>query len=717
MASTPQPGAGRLIPGEEEARRRIARELHDDHCQRLTALAFELKAARRGVAEDDPRRAGLDAVSASLAELGEDLRRLSHDLHPSALERRGLAEALRDHCGEVERRHGLPVRLNLIGAEDPSRPLPPDTALSLYRIVQEALANTVRHAGAQAAHVTLRVAAREAHLVVSDDGAGFDPGEVRRTGGLGLASFEERAGLLDGRCRIASAPGAGTEIEVTLPLPAAEGMLAQLGELARRHRGLVASAALVILTLAAGLVTTQIQARRARLEAARADAAARFLEELFKASDPRQARGHLPDARELLGRGTERLGHELRDQPLLRARLLDTLGGIHSSLGLYDEARPLLQEALRIRERLHGSGAVEVAETLVRLGSLAHLSGKSDAVPLFQRALAIRETRLGPEHPEVAAVLNDLGTAFAAAGRFGDAEATLRRTLALQQRLWGDRDLRVAKTLHNLSGIAFYGGRLEEAEQLLQRALAIREAALPADDLELAGSREALALLLRKRGRPAEAAALLERLAATAEKVYGSEHPDYARTLLNLGLARSEIGQDQAARQDLERALAIYERTLEPSQPRLVRTIAALADHHFENGRYAEAEPLYRRVLKLREGGAVYEEWDKVLANWAHLLSATGREKEAAQAGARGATRWTSPGNGRIWPCSSPNACPGRKAGARGSRATAGSTSPMSAESPTTSTAPTKRSPEPGSSGRPEATPTPTCSRNGCHSL
>src|SRR6185295_4567003 len=106
---------------------------------------------------------------------------------------------------------------------------------------------------------------------VTDDGAGFDPGAARRAGGLGLASIEERARLLGGDCRIESAPGAGTGIEVTVPLPA-DGALAQLRELARRHRGLAAAAALVILALAAGLAATALQARRARQEAARADA-------------------------------------------------------------------------------------------------------------------------------------------------------------------------------------------------------------------------------------------------------------------------------------------------------------------------------------------------------------------------------------------------------------------------------------------------------------
>ena len=210
--------AGSLVAAGEEARRQIARELHDDVGQRLAALALELRVVRKQFAHGDSRSTELATVGGSLAELAEDLHRLSHDLHPAALERRGLAEALRDRCGEVERRSGLPVRLSLRDAEGP---FPPDIALGLYRIVQEALTNAARHAGARTAHLTLTVAAGTAHLVVADDGAGFDPDAARRGRGLGLASIEERARLLGGECRIASALGAGTEIEVRVPMQTA----------------------------------------------------------------------------------------------------------------------------------------------------------------------------------------------------------------------------------------------------------------------------------------------------------------------------------------------------------------------------------------------------------------------------------------------------------------------------------------------------------------
>jgi tetratricopeptide (TPR) repeat protein len=123
---------------------------------------------------------------------------------------------------------------------------------------------------------------------------------------------------------------------------------------------------------------------------------------------------------------------------------------------------------------------------------------------------------------------------------------------------------------------------------------------------------------------------LLERLAATMEKVYGPEHPKLARALLNLGLSRANLGEVAAARKLLERALAIDERSLAPDHPQLVRALATLADFDCEHHRYAEAEPLYRRLLKLKREGAPYNQWDQTLANWVRLLRATGRGAEAA---------------------------------------------------------------------------------------
>lgn len=242
----------RRIAAGEEARCRLARELHDDHCQRVAALALELRVVRNRLAEGDPRRAQLEAAGQQLAELGEDLRRLSHDLHPAILEHRGLIEALRDLCAELARRHGLHVATDL---SEVVHPIPREIALGLYRIAQEALANTARHAGAQTAHLALRSRRGTVRLSLADDGAGFPLETAREIGGLGLASMQERARALGGRCRIVSSPGAGTAIEVSVPRR-------PLGRWLRRRWGWV-TAVLILLALAGCLIATMVQARRA----------------------------------------------------------------------------------------------------------------------------------------------------------------------------------------------------------------------------------------------------------------------------------------------------------------------------------------------------------------------------------------------------------------------------------------------------------------------
>ncbi|HET9211742.1 MAG TPA: serine/threonine-protein kinase [Thermoanaerobaculia bacterium] len=429
-----------------------------------------------------------------------------------------------------------------------------------------------------------------------------------------------------------------------------------------RRRWRLLAAALVGLLLLGGIKYTldlrrerqlALEARNAaEQEAARAGAVAQFLEEIFKASDPRQARGTLPDARELLRRGTERLGRDLQDQPLLRAQLLDTLGGIHTELGLYDEARPLLEEARAIRERLRGRDHLEVAQTLSRFARMARLSGQQDPVPLLRRALSIRLARLGPESPEVADNFNSLGLALAAQGRSGEAELFLRRCLSLQERLWGERDPRVAQVLHNLSGLAWQSDRIDEALRLQRRALAIREASLPEDDPELTASREALALFLFDQRGPSdtEAMRLLEKVLTSHEKVYGPDHPELAQTLFNLGLSWSDLGDDRHARPYLERSLAIYERTLEPDHPLLLKAISAVADQHRQHGRAAAARSLDQRVLDITGSGlAADPENLPLLGARVRALLGLGRIDEArplvASLRARG---WTDSGFARL---------------------------------------------------------------------
>ena len=188
---------GRLLEAQEVERRRIARELHDDLNQSLALLSVEMdllgQVPPASAAEIADR---MQELSARVKELSSSVHDLSHQLHPSKLEQLGLVAAVRGLCQELAQPHGLEVKFTHHPVPDV---IPPDAALCLYRIAQEALRNVVKHSGSRHASVELSGTADVIRLRVTDDGVGFDPGSAAGNGGLGLVSMRER--LLPGRRR------------------------------------------------------------------------------------------------------------------------------------------------------------------------------------------------------------------------------------------------------------------------------------------------------------------------------------------------------------------------------------------------------------------------------------------------------------------------------------------------------------------------------------
>lgn len=204
----------RLIGAHEEQRALVARELHDDVSQRLAALAIDAGRAELS-APDGPFTEAMRALHEGLVGLSEDVHSLAYQLHPSVLEELGLAEALHAECERRGRQGHLDFSLDL---DSLPAVIEKDVALCLFRIAQEALGNVLRHADATVAGVELRQAEESLVLVVSDDGAGFDPvspGEGRH---LGLASMRERVHLVNGTLDIESTPGHGTRIVAWVPV-------------------------------------------------------------------------------------------------------------------------------------------------------------------------------------------------------------------------------------------------------------------------------------------------------------------------------------------------------------------------------------------------------------------------------------------------------------------------------------------------------------------
>jgi len=208
--------ASKLIIAQEEERKYLARELHDDLNQQVAALAIGLGRLERQL--PDARESvytELRKIEDRTMQLSERIRRLSHELHSSTLEHVGLGAALKSYCSEFTELEGIEVSLAI---QQNLETITTETALCLYRIAQESLRNIAKHSGTRNAEVILAGTDKTVELYVVDQGVGFDPQEANSRPGLGLVSMKERVRLLHGDFQIKSHPGAGTELRVSIPL-------------------------------------------------------------------------------------------------------------------------------------------------------------------------------------------------------------------------------------------------------------------------------------------------------------------------------------------------------------------------------------------------------------------------------------------------------------------------------------------------------------------
>jgi len=223
--------AALVVQTEEDQRRRLARELHDEPLQLFLHLARRLESLGGTPGVPPAVISMLDVARRQALDAARRLRNLSRDLRPPALDQLGLVAALSSLLADVEEEAGLATELQVSG--DKTR-LPPETELGAFRIAQEAVRNTLRHAQARHLCVALRFAPGEVGITVTDDGCGFSTENLDdlAPSHLGLLGMRERAHLLSGRLEVRSAPGAGTVVEASIPLDARS---ASAGATAVRH--------------------------------------------------------------------------------------------------------------------------------------------------------------------------------------------------------------------------------------------------------------------------------------------------------------------------------------------------------------------------------------------------------------------------------------------------------------------------------------------------
>ncbi len=413
----------------------------------------------------------------------------------------------------------------------------------------------------------------------------------------------------------------------------------RVGKFVGRHRLGVAAAALVALVIFGLAVTMTVQAvrlarQRDEIERERDKAVrvAEFLEEIFAAADPGQARGETVTAREILDRGAGKITAELAGQPELEAALAAAIGRAYDGLGLYDRAQPLLERSLALRRRAFGAAHPEVAESLYALGALHWQRGELDlAEATFRRALEMRRALLGGADPAVAESLNALGLALVSKAQFDTAEPLLREALAINRKHYGNDHIEVGSNLGNLGLLMKQKGDLAAAEAFYREALAIFRRLFGAAHPEVAIQLNNLAVLQYERGDYAAAEASYREMLPVARRVYGREHPQVALYVHNLAAVLSWRGKhDEAERLERE-SLAMRRKLLGDEHEQVAMGLNMLAKILEEKGELARSRPLYEESLRICRQ-AFGEEHPRVATTLAYLADLFAQQGDPAAA-------------------------------------------------------------------------------------
>lgn len=446
-------------------------------------------------------------------------------------------------------------------------------------------------------------------------------------------------------------PGKDTRSAARLKLIA--GMLGvgldelQQREAQRRQRRatLLVGASLAGMLVTSGLAASAWLARneaerereRAEAEAETARQTTRFMVDLFKVSDPSEALGNRITAREILDKGSARITTDLAGQPKTQATLMDTMGQVYTSLGLYGSAVPLARQALERRRALAGSGSVdevEVADSLDSLGeALTQVAEYDEAERHLRESLEIRRRVLGAEHPAVAHTLTLLADLLVFRGKFDDAQPVVEEALRVRRAAYDGPNAEVAESIGDLGVIYGQRGDFPRAVEQLTQALAMQRELHPGPHPDLAEAINNLAWAHRGANDTATAEPLYREALAMNRRLLGDAHPTLASGLNNLGFVHEAQGEYASAEAAYREALAMNRRLLGDSHPMIAVNLSNLAFVLYAEGKREEAIAQLRESLAMnrRELGNEHPTVAGGAASLGYWLIAEGRLDEAGR--------------------------------------------------------------------------------------
>jgi len=363
-------------------------------------------------------------------------------------------------------------------------------------------------------------------------------------------------------------------------------------------------AALVLVVSLTSVYLARLAEERdvARTEAAKAEAVAEFLQGIFEVSDPSRSRGATVTARELLDRGAERIERELANEPEVQARLMRVIGEVYATVGLANEAVPLVEGALARHRTLFGDRHEETASSALTLGmrkqDLGDLAG---AEPLLREALATRRTLFTEPHPQISEALRHLSFFEETIGNRAEAERLLREALAQDRTLFPADHQRVVSSVVRLGGLLRRTGQFDEAEPLLREGLAAQRRIFGDTHPNVTSSMRNLASLRRDQGDLDEAESLYVETIALRRALHGDRHPDVVNALNSYAVLLSQRGEHERVIAIHRQILAINDSMYDGPHPNQAASHNNLAEELMRSGRTEEAITHFRRAMQVQD--------------------------------------------------------------------------------------------------------------------
>jgi non-specific serine/threonine protein kinase/serine/threonine-protein kinase len=373
----------------------------------------------------------------------------------------------------------------------------------------------------------------------------------------------------------------------------------------RRHRFGVGVAVAAVALLVAFAATMAVQARRIAKERDRANREAEtskrvseFMTNMFKVSDPGQARGNSITAREILDKASKDIGTGLSKDPAVQAQMMHVMGGVYENLGLYPQAQSLFTDAVQIRRGVLGPENPETLRSMNRLsGALREQGHYPEAEKLERETLDIQRRVLGPEHPDTLASITQLAAILYYEGRYSEAEKLGQQALESKRRILGHENPDTLWSMVILASIFFDEGRLPDAEKLYHDALEVRHRVLGPDHPDTLSLMDGYATTLAEEHRNDEAEKLLRETLDIRHRVLGPDHRDTLMSMNNLANMLFLEGHYGDAEKLEREALAIQRRVLGPDHPDTAMSTYNLGGIALHKGKPDEALSLLREAV------------------------------------------------------------------------------------------------------------------------